>query len=259
MQQTSASIEITALPAFSDNYLWLIHAGKHALVVDPGDATVVEHALQAAGYQLEGILLTHHHADHVGGALALQQHWQCPVYAPDHDHPSYNALKAIRVKEGDCIEFASFPDLSCQVMALPGHTLDHIAYYIDHQHLFSGDVLFGAGCGRLFEGSPAQMYASLQRIAALPSETLIYPAHEYTAHNIAFASTVEPDNTALQQRAQHSALLRRNQQPTLPTTLALELATNPFLRCDPLSQTTGFKHKSAIAIFTELRTRRNDF
>lgn len=259
MQETSASIEITALPAFSDNYLWLIHTGKHALMVDPGDATVVELALEAGGFQLEGILLTHHHADHVGGALALQQHWQCPVYAPDNNHPSYNALNAIRVKEGDCIAFASFPDLSCQVMALPGHTLDHIAYYINQQYLFSGDVLFGAGCGRLFEGSPAQMYASLQKIAALPSETLIYSAHEYTAHNIAFASSVEPDNSALQQRAQNTALLRQNQQATLPTTLALELATNPFLRCDLLSKTAEFKDKPAVDIFTELRARRNDF
>ncbi len=259
MQETSASIEISALPAFSDNYLWLIHTGEHALVVDPGDSTVVEHALKAGGYQLEGILLTHHHADHVGGALALQQHWQCPVYAPDNHHPSYNALKAIRVKEGDCIEFASFPDLSCQVMALPGHTLDHIAYYINQQHLFSGDVLFGAGCGRLFEGSPAQMYASLQKIVALPLETLIYPAHEYTAHNIAFASTVEPDNSALQQRAQNTTQLRQNLQATLPTTLALELATNPFLRCNSLSKTAEFKDLSAVDIFTELRARRNDF
>ncbi|MEZ0210667.1 MAG: hydroxyacylglutathione hydrolase [Methylophilus sp.] len=259
MQQTFASIAITALPAFSDNYLWLIHTGKHALIVDPGDATVVEHALQTGGYQLEGILLTHHHADHVGGALALQQHWQCPVYAPDNNHPSYNAVKAIRVKEGDCIEFASFPELSCQVMALPGHTLDHIAYYINQQHLFSGDVLFGGGCGRLFEGSPAQMYASLQQIAALPAETLIYPAHEYTAHNLAFAMTVEPENTTLQQRAQNTALLRKNQQPTLPTILSLELATNPFLRCESLSKRVDFQHWSAVHIFTELRARRNDF
>lgn len=259
MQETSASIEISALPAFSDNYLWLIHAGKHALVVDPGDATVVEQALQAHGYQLEGILLTHHHADHVGGALVLQQHWQCPVYAPDHDHPSYSGLKASRVKNGDCIEFASFPNLSCQVMALPGHTLDHIAYYINHEHLFSGDVLFGAGCGRLFEGTPAQMYASLQQIAALSPETFIYPAHEYTAHNIAYARTIEPENTALQQRAQKTALLRQNQQPTLPTTLALELATNPFLRCESLSKQPAFIGLPAVDIFTKLRARRNDF
>lgn len=259
MQETSASIQITPLPAFSDNYLWLIHAGKHALVVDPGDAAVVEQALQAGGYQLDGILLTHHHADHAGGAMALQQHWRCPVYAPDHDHQAYSELDASRVKNGDQITFKTFPDLSCEVLSLPGHTLDHIAFYMNQQHLFSGDVIFGAGCGRLFEGSPPQMYASLQRVMALPPETLIYPAHEYTAHNIAFALTIEPENIALQQRAQHTALLRQEQKPTLPTTLALELTTNPFLRCRPLSQQTVYHGWQAVDIFAELRARRNVF
>ena len=259
MQETSASIQITPLPAFSDNYLWLIHAGKHALVVDPGDTAVVEQALQAGGYQLDGILLTHHHADHTGGALALQQHWRCPIYAPDNNHQAYSELNAFRVKDGDKITFKAFPDLSCEILALPGHTLDHIAFYINQQHLFSGDVIFAAGCGRLFEGSPPQMFASLQRIAALPPETLIYPAHEYTAHNIAFALTVEPENTALQQRAQHTASLRQQQQPTLPTTLALEKATNPFLRCQSLSRQPAFHDWQPVDVFTELRARRNVF
>jgi len=259
MHDTSASIEITALPAFSDNYLWLIHRGQYALVVDPGDAEVVEQALQARQLQLDGILLTHHHADHVGGAAALQQHWQCTVYAPESDHPAYQSLQATRVKQGDRLAFKHFGALNCDILALPGHTLDHIAYYLNHQHLFSGDVLFGAGCGRLFEGTPLQMYASLQRIAALPADTLIYPAHEYTAHNIAFAQTVDPDNADLQQRARHTAHLRAQNLPTLPTTLALELATNPFLRCEALSQQAAFQHWSAIDVFTELRARRNHF
>ncbi|WP_024930073.1 hydroxyacylglutathione hydrolase [Methylophilus sp. OH31] len=265
MHVTSASIEITALPAFSDNYLWLIHCGQHALVVDPGDAEVVAQALQDRQLQLDGILLTHHHADHVGGAAALQQRWQCPVYAPDSDHPAYQSLQAKRVKQGDHLTFAHFGNLTgtdtltCDVLALPGHTLDHVAYYLNHQHLFSGDVLFGAGCGRLFEGTPSQMYASLQHIAALPADTLIYPAHEYTAHNIAFAQTVDPDNTDLQQRAQNTANLRAQNLPTLPTTLALELATNPFLRCEALSKQAAFQHWSAIDVFTELRARRNHF
>jgi hydroxyacylglutathione hydrolase len=265
MHDTSASIEITALPAFSDNYLWLIHCDQQALVVDPGDAEVVEQALQARQLKLEGILLTHHHADHVGGAAALQQHWQCPVYAPDSDHPAYQSLQATRVKQGDRLAFAHFGALNgaraltCDVLALPGHTLDHVAYYLNHQHLFSGDVLFGAGCGRLFEGTPAQMYASLQHIAALPAKTLIYPAHEYTAHNIAFAQTVDPENADLQLRAQHTAHLRAHNLPTLPTTLALELATNPFLRCEALSQQAAFQHWPAIDVFTELRARRNHF
>lgn len=259
MKETSASMHITPLPAFSDNYLWLIHAGKHALVVDPGDAAVVEQALQAGGYQLDGILLTHHHADHVGGAKALQQHWHCPVYAPDTDHQAYRELTAHRVKDGDYIAFTVLPGLSCEVLSLPGHTLDHIAFYINQQHLFSGDVIFGAGCGRLFEGSPAQMHASLQRILALPAETLIYPAHEYTVHNIAFALTVEPENTALQHRAQETTALRQNLQPTLPTTLALEKATNPFLRGQSLSLHPEFQGWQTVDIFAELRARRNVF
>lgn len=259
MHETSASIEIVPLPAFSDNYLWLIHSGKYALIVDPGDADVVESALNALDLQLDAILLTHHHADHTGGAASLQQHWRCPVYAPDHDREAYKALQAMCVKPGDHLAFPHFPGLTCEVFGLPGHTLDHIAYYIDHRHLFSGDVLFGAGCGRLFEGTPAQMFTSLQTIAALPEDTLIYPAHEYTADNIAFAQTVDPGNPQLQQRAQETASLRARHLPTLPTTLRLELATNPFLRCEQLSRQTEFKHWLAIDVFTELRTRRNVF
>jgi len=259
MHDTSASIEITPLPAFSDNYLWLIHAGKHALIVDPGDAEVVESGLEAKNLQLDGILLTHHHADHTGGAAALQRHWQCPVFAPDHDHPAYAALNAIRVKAGEHIELPQFQTLNCEVFGLPGHTLDHIAYYLNHQHLFSGDVLFGAGCGRLFEGTPAQMFASMQKIATLPPDTLIYPAHEYTAHNIAFAQTIDPDNVELQRRAHETSSLRSQNIPTLPTTLSLELATNPFLRCEQLSKQTTFDHWKPIDVFTELRARRNHF
>ncbi len=259
MHETSASIEITPLPAFSDNYLWLIHAGKHALVVDPGDAEVVEKGLEASNLQLDGILLTHHHADHTGGAAALQQHWRCPVYAPNHDHPAYEALQAIRVKPGDHIAFPQFKTLTCEVFGLPGHTLDHIAYYVNQHHLFSGDVLFGAGCGRLFEGTPAQMYASLQKIATLPPDTLIYPAHEYTAHNIAFAQTIDSNNKELQFRARTTASLRAQNIPTLPTTLSLELATNPFLRCEEIAQQAAFRHWQALDVFTELRARRNQF
>jgi hydroxyacylglutathione hydrolase len=259
MQETSASIEIVALPAFSDNYLWLIHDGKHALIVDPGDAEVVESALNTRNLQLDAILLTHHHADHTGGAATLQEQWQCPVYAPDADHKVYELLQANRVKAGDHIKFEHFHEVSCEILGLPGHTLDHIAYYIDHHHLFSGDVLFGAGCGRLFEGTPSQMYASLQTIAALPEETLIYPAHEYTMHNIGFALTVERRNPQLQQRAQKAASLRRQDLPTLPTTLGLELATNPFLRCEEISRQPEFKDWHSVDVFTELRRRRNDF
>lgn len=259
MPKTSASIEIIPLSAFSDNYLWLIHNGKHALIVDPGDAEVVQSALKAYNLELDAILLTHHHADHTGGAASLQAHWQCLVYTPDADHPVYAALNATPVRNGEAIQFKHFDSLTCQILALPGHTLDHIAYYVNHHHLFSGDVLFGAGCGRLFEGTPIQMYTSLQLIAGLSLDTLIYPAHEYTAHNIAFALTVEPANSRLQQRAQETTALREHQRPTLPTTVALELATNPFLRCEVLATLPAFKEIHAIDIFTELRERRNHF
>lgn len=259
MCQTSASLDITPLPAFSDNYLWLLHQHGYALIVDPGDAECVEQALSQAKLTLAGILLTHHHADHVGGAAALQQHWQCPVFAPESPHPAYQTLQATRVVPGATLKLDHFPDMHCEVLGLPGHTLDHIAYYIDHKHLFSGDVLFGAGCGRLFEGTPAQMLDSLQSIARLPADTLIYPAHEYTLHNIAFALGIEPDNGALQHRASEAQALRAQGKPTLPTSLALERATNPFLRCDLLCHTPAFAGWSALQVFTELRARRNVF
>lgn len=259
MDNSSASIVITPLPAFSDNYLWLIQSGPLAWVVDPGDADVVEQALSLRNLTLKGILLTHHHADHVGGAASLQQHWRCPVYAPDSSHPSYQTMQTIPVRAGDSISLLPEEIFSCEVLALPGHTLDHVAYYVNQQHLFSGDVLFGAGCGRLFEGTPAQMYASLQQIAALPADTLIYPAHEYTAHNLAFALTIEPDNRALHQRIEQTRVLRNQQHPSLPTSLSLELATNPFLRCEQLRQRPEFHSRSALDVFTEIRTRRNDF
>lgn len=259
MTETSTSLHINALPAFSDNYLWLVRQAQYALVVDPGDASVVEEALHQYQCQLVAILLTHHHADHTGGAAALQQRWHCPVYAPDNPHAAYAALDSIRVHDGEHLSFPALPGMHCQVMGLPGHTLDHIAYLVNHQHLFSGDVIFGAGCGRLFEGTPAQMYQSLQRIVALPETTLLYPAHEYTAHNIAFALTVDPDNELLRQRAARTSALRAQAQPTLPTTVGQEKNTNPFLRCTQLVKLPAFSHLTPLELFTELRTRRNSF
>lgn len=275
MSTPSASLSVVPLPAFNDNYLWLLCLDGMAWVVDPGDAHVVDAALQAQGVQLVGILLTHHHADHTAGAAALQQRWRCPVYAPDSDHPAYQTCQCLTVHEGDVIDVFPLHGIQCQVLALPGHTLDHIAYLIrapgpsqpaasadtvqTTAHLFSGDVLFGAGCGRLFEGSPAQMYASLQRIAALPADTWIYPAHEYTEHNLAFAYRVDPDNPALQARIAETTAIRQQGRPSLPTCLSLELATNPFLRCAQLAQSDAFAGQSALQVFTTLRAQRNQF
>lgn len=259
MQTKSASLRVHALPAFSDNYIWLIQSGMAAVVVDPGDALVVNHFLQQHQLSLQAILLTHHHADHTGGAAALQQQSGCAIYAPVSEHAAYANLQATRVSAMPSLALPGFADIPCSVYALPGHTLDHIAYLIDNRHLFSGDVLFGAGCGRLFEGSPAQMFDSLQKIKQLPVDTLIYPAHEYTAHNIAFALQVDPHNRALQQRQIATTALRQAGQPSLPTSLTQELATNPFLRCEALLESTPTLGQDALAVFTTLRSMRNTF
>lgn len=259
MNTTSASWCIEALPAFSDNYLWLIHHNKKAIVVDPGDPTVIEQALAERSLTLVAIFLTHHHNDHTAGALPLQKKWNCTVYAPSSHHPAYDGLHCFHVHDQQKVDLADFPEMSCRVLTLPGHTLDHVGYLIDSQHLFSGDVLFAGGCGRLFEGTPAQMLTSLQKIAALPDNTLIYPAHEYTSKNLAFAIRIEPENKQLLQRIATTKQLRDQHLPTLPTTLGLEKGTNPFLRCDLFQKKTQYVQLSVEEIFATLRTARNDF
>lgn len=221
-------MHLIPLPALADNYIWLLHddAGQ-ALVVDPGDAEVVEHALTARKLRLRAILLTHHHHDHIGGAAVLRASHGVPVYAPVDDRIG---SATVRVRDGDRVELAS-PPVSFEVIAIPGHTLSHVAY-VGAGLLLCGDTLFSLGCGRLFEGTPAQMLASLDRLSTLPGETLVCGGHEYTEANGRFARPVEPANPALLQRLQVVAELRARQQPTLPVTLASELATNPFLRVD---------------------------
>ncbi|MFC5526290.1 hydroxyacylglutathione hydrolase [Rhodanobacter ginsengisoli] len=221
-------MHLIPLPALADNYIWLLHddAGQ-AIVVDPGDAEVVEQALTARKLRLRAVLLTHHHNDHIGGAAALRARHAVPVYAPVDDRID-SATE--RVRDGDRVELAS-PSVSFEVIAIPGHTLSHIAY-IGAGLLLCGDTLFSLGCGRLFEGTPAQMLASLDRLSKLPGETLVCGGHEYTEANGRFARPVEPTNPALLQRLQVVAELRARQLPTLPVTLASELATNPFLRVD---------------------------
>lgn len=216
------------LPAFSDNYIWLLadDAG-HALVVDPGEAAPVEQALAARKLQLQAILLTHHHADHIGGVPALLQRHDAVVYAP---HDERIATAHHRLAEGDRVQLNA-PSLQFRVLEVPGHTRSHIAY-VGHGMLFCGDTLFSLGCGRLFEGSPAQMLASLDKLAALPGETRVYCAHEYTLANAAFALTVDGDNPALHERHAQVCTLREAGQPTLPSTLGQECASNPFLRVD---------------------------
>jgi hydroxyacylglutathione hydrolase len=226
---TTPALTILALPAFKDNYLWLIHDGVHAAVVDPGDADPVLAALSEHGLTLTSILLTHHHADHTGGVPRLLAHAPVPVYGPAREN-----IAGVTVP---CEEGARFVvpgiALAMTVLDVPGHTRGHIAYVTEGQQerwLFCGDTLFAGGCGRLFEGTPAQMAASLEKLSSLPGDTLVYCAHEYTMANLGFAVAVEPGNQALQLRLVSEAGKRADNVPTVPSTIEREQATNPFLR-----------------------------
>ena len=220
-------LTVLAVPAFNDNYLWLIHDGVHAAVVDPGDAAPILAALDAHGLSLVAILLTHHHADHVGGVQSLLRRYKVPVFGPRTESiPGVSHA----LREGDV---ADLPELALRlaVLDVPGHTSGHIAYVAQQQGwLFCGDTLFAGGCGRLFEGTPAQMASSLGKLAALPDATEVYCAHEYTIANLRFAHEVEPENAALVARIRAEQAKRDRGQPTVPSTIGLEKSTNPFLR-----------------------------
>jgi hydroxyacylglutathione hydrolase len=216
------------IPAFNDNYLWLLHDGRRALIVDPGDAAPVQRVLLENGLQLESILVTHHHPDHTGGVAELHKATGAPVYGP--------AREAIpepfkRLQDGDTVRALG---LDFEVIDVPGHTAGHIAFYTPDMDgrplLFCGDTLFSGGCGRLFEGTPAQMLASLDRLAALPGNTRVCCTHEYTLSNLRFALAVEPDNSELIGYHARCTALRADGKPTLPTSMAQELLINPFLR-----------------------------
>jgi hydroxyacylglutathione hydrolase len=271
-------MNLLALPAFTDNYIWMLHDGTRAFVVDPGDAAPVHTALDALGLQLAGILVTHHHADHVGGVAALLARLNGSVWAPASERmpPSF-AADCVRLREGDTLQVLG---RTFSVLDLPGHTSGHIAYVqtgaATAPLLFCGDTLFSGGCGRLFEGTPAQMQASLAKLAALPGDTQVCCTHEYTLSNLRFATAADPDNAALAAHMQHCLALRAKGLATLPSSMGLELQINPFLRCSQpalirAAQSQGaVLHRAdndtdnntdndALAVFTALREWKNRF
>lgn len=254
-------MSVHAVAAFNDNYIWLIQSAqtRQALIVDPGDAQPVLAALQQLDLTPAAILITHHHHDHTGGIATLRRHFNIPVYGPAAEQISG---VTDTLSNGDILRLNDFAEAS--VLDTGGHTPGHISYLLANQ-LFCGDTLFAGGCGRLLGGTATQLFASLQQIAALPGTTHIYCAHEYTLANLQFALAVEPGNAALQQRFSDSKAMRANHQPTVPSTLALEKATNPFLRCQEpevrqaAEQQAGQSLNSPLAVFTALRHWKDNF
>lgn len=264
-------LQFKQIPAFQDNYIWMLIVGEYAWVVDPGDAAPVISVLETQKLKLAGILVTHHHNDHVGGiegllAFASQQQDSPEVIGPLGESIPHRTRALI---EGDCV--ALFAGIEAKVFEVPGHTKGHIAFYIEASQLnpvprlFCGDTLFASGCGRLFEGTPEQMSASLSKFANLPSETLVCCAHEYTQSNVRFAQAVEEDNKDLNQWAQKVRQLRQQNQPTVPTTIGHELLVNPFLRCAELSVIAAASQfaqknlKDPVEVFAALRSWKDVF
>ena len=251
-------LEIVPVNAFKDNYVWTLRDRTHAAVVDPGEARPVLDYLAREKLELVAVLATHHHADHVGGIAELLEKFRVPVYGPRNEPI---ATLSQPVSEGDTVTIPQL-GVSFSVLDIPGHTRAHIAYY-GAGALFCGDTLFACGCGRLFEGTAAQMFASLQKLLALPEDTKVYCGHEYTLANIDFAQRVEPGNAALRRREERDRRLRDAGKPTLPSTLGEEKATNPFLRCrepavvDSVNKYLGARVSDPVRVFAAIRDWKN--
>ena len=249
---------VHAISAFQDNYIWAIVHNRQAIIVDPGDAGPVQAFLEQQDLSLAAILITHWHADHIGGLKKLARPG-IRIYGPQHE-----AIRPVTEHVSDGMTF-ELEGLSFSVLAVPGHTLEHVAYHCQAQHwLFCGDTLFAGGCGRLFEGTPAMMVDSLAKLTALAPETGVYCAHEYTLANLRFALAVEPDNASLKARYQHCRELREQHLPTIPSTIAVELASNPFVRVtEPQVVDSALKHgaasQGAVDVFACLREWKNNF
>jgi hydroxyacylglutathione hydrolase len=259
-------MELFELQAFSDNYIWVWHDQGQAVVVDPGESQVVIQALTRRGLTLAAILVTHHHADHVGGVAKLQAQTGAEVYGPAREPMP---VPFTPVMQGEALELLQ---QRIEVLDVPGHTAGHVAYFVPNTQptplLFCGDTLFSGGCGRIFEGTPAQMLASLDQLASLPEHTQVCCAHEYTLANLRFAFAVESLNSELQTYAAHCQQLRERGLPTLPATLGTELRINPFLRSrHPAVRQAVAQHANLdasqqsdeVAVFAALRQWKNDF
>ncbi len=253
-------MKIFPIPAFEDNYIWIVHNEQDAIVVDPGDAVPVCDYLDKHQLKLNAILITHHHHDHIGGIKELVELYNTPVYGPRRENIP---CLTNPLDEGDVVEFSQL-NFKATVIDIPGHTLGHIAY-LWNGGMFCGDTLFTCGCGKLFEGSAAQLHHSLQRLASQPANTLVYCTHEYTELNLPFALICEPSNKILKQRAEDTHALRAKNIPTLPSTLALEKATNPFLRCSEPEIILNIEHHFGVkfpandnlSVFTAMRKWRD--
>ena len=262
----SMPLSILAVPAFDDNYLWIVHNGRDAIVIDPGDGEVITRRLQELSLNLVAILITHHHADHIGGVAFLRTLFKVPVFGPDDARITELTQRLPLSEHPQAISIDEL-NLSLEVLSVPGHTLRHVAYYNkEHAMLFCGDTLFAGGCGRIFEGTAAQMHASLHKLAALPDETSVYCAHEYTLSNLQFALAVDPENPKLKRRFELVQQQRQQGLATVPSTIAIERETNPFLRSSEtkIRQELIRLQKIAeaaddIAVFAAIREWKNHF